>query len=164
MYPTIKAIWYLCYSNNPNSVLHFLSMVCLHYIPAIFMDIVAVILRKKPRMLKTYKKIHKFMNVIEYFSMREWDFETTRVTNLWASLSHMDQKLFFFDMRQLNWDHFLEYYFCGIRQHLLNDPVDTVPAALKRWNRLYWLHQTLKLIIGLLFFKVIMSLVKLIFF
>lgn len=164
MYPTIKAIWYLCYNNNPNSILHFLSMICLHYIPAIFMDIICVLIGKKPRMLRTYKKIHKFMNVIEYFSMREWDFDTYRVANLWNQLSAKDQKIFFFDMKQLNWDHFMEYYFCGIRQHLLHDPIETVPAALKRWNRLYWLHQLVKLIIGLLIVKISVSLVKLIFF
>lgn len=164
MYPTIKAVWYVCYSNNPNYFLHFLSLICLHYIPAVFMDAIALVIGKKPRMLKTYKKIHKFMNVIEYFAMREWDFDTHRVSALWNQMTPKDQKLFFFDMKQLNWDGFLESYFRGIRLHLLRDPVDTVPAALKRWNRLYWLHQTLKLILGVLFIKVLITIVKLIFF
>jgi len=144
MHPPLKAIWYLCYTNNPSGLMHFLSMIFLHYLPAVFIDIISMCMGKKPRMLRTYKKIHKFMKVIEYFSMREWDFHTFNFFNLWAKLDPKDQKLFFFDMRSMNWDQFLEHYFVGIRQYLLNDPLETVPEALKKWNRLYWLHNAIK--------------------
>jgi alcohol-forming fatty acyl-CoA reductase len=75
------------------------------------------------------------MNVIEYFSMREWQFETKNVNVLWHRLDERDKQLFFFDMRQLNWDYFLEHYFRGVRKYLLNDPLETVPEALVKWNR-----------------------------
>lgn len=150
MYPSSKAIWYLCYTNNPSYILHLLSMMFLHYLPAVFIDVISMIMGKKPRMLRTYKKIHKFMHVIEYFSMRQWDFHTKNTFQLWSNMNPKDKKLFFFDMRQLNWDSFLEFYFRGIRQYLLNDPIESVPDALKRWNRLYWVHQAVKLL-GFLF-------------
>lgn len=75
------------------------------------------------------------MNVIEFFSMREWDFPVDNITSLWGRLSPKDQKIFFFDMNKVNWDLFLENYFRGIRQFLLHDPLDTVPEALKRWKK-----------------------------
>jgi fatty acyl-CoA reductase len=75
------------------------------------------------------------MDVIEYFSMRQWEFKMDNVNQLWDKLSNRDKKIFQFDMRQVNWDYFLEQYFCGIRQHLLHDPMDTVPEALVKWNR-----------------------------
>lgn len=150
MYPSSKAIWYLCYTNNPSYILHLLSMMFLHYLPAVFIDVISMIMGKKPRMMRTYKKIHKFMHVIEYFSMRQWDFHTANTFQLWSNMSPKDKKLFFFDMRQLNWDSFLEFYFRGIRQYLLNDPIESVPDALKRWNRLYWVHQAVK-VLGFLF-------------
>lgn len=143
--------------------MHFLSLIFLHYLPAVFIDIVSVCMGKKPRMMRTYKKIHKFMNVIEYFSMREWEFHTYNFFNLWSKLDAKDQKLFFFDMRLMNWDHFLEYYFCGIRQYLLNDPLETVPEALKKWNRLYWVHQTVKLALVLGLVRLCWPLVSLVY-
>lgn len=161
MFPSLKAIWYLCYTNNPSFILHFLSIIFLHYLPAVFIDIISVMIGKKPRMLRTYRKIHKFMHVIEYFAMRQWEFQTVNVFKLWHGMSPEDRKLFFMDMRQLNWDEFLEHYFRGVRQYLLHDPIETVPEALKRWNRLYWLHQAAKCGICLFAVKMIWPMVSL---
>lgn len=85
--------------------------------------------------MHTYKKIHRFMHVIEYFSMRQWDYQMDNLNGLWAGLSKRDKELFFFDMGQLDWDMFLQHYFRGIRQYLLKDPLETIPEALVRWNR-----------------------------
>lgn len=157
MYPTVKSVWYLCYRSNPNRILHFLAILFLHYAPAIFFDVIALFIGRKPRLMRTYKKIHRFMAVIEYFSMRQWDFKMHNMNALWRKLSNADQKLFFFDMRQINWDFFLEQYFCGIRQYLLHDPLETVPEALVRWNRLYWLHQAVKVLVLFAVYKLVFS-------
>lgn len=45
----MKAIWYLCYASNPNIVLHYLSIIFLHYAPAVVCDIIAVLIGRKPR-------------------------------------------------------------------------------------------------------------------
>ncbi|KAI9579192.1 hypothetical protein GQX74_004664 [Glossina fuscipes] len=144
MYPTKKAIWYTCYANRPNRIMHLLSIFCLHYLPATILDCFSLIMGKKPRLLKTYKKIHRFMHVIEYFAMRQWDFGIDNVQDLWNSLSERDKELFYFDMDQLDWDRFLQQYLLGVRQYLLKDPIETRSEALSRWNRLYWMHQIAK--------------------
>ncbi|XP_023036336.1 fatty acyl-CoA reductase wat [Drosophila willistoni] len=147
MYPTMKAIWYLCYSNTPNRMVHGLSIFILHYLPALMFDTVCLCFGRKPKLMKTYKKIHRFMTVISYFSLREWNFQVHNVQNLWSRMTKTDKNIFFFDMRQLDWDLFLQQYLLGIRQYLLNDPLETIPKALVRWNRLYCLHCGLKLAI-----------------
>lgn len=75
------------------------------------------------------------MNVVEYFSMRQWDYQMDNMIGLWHNLTKKDKEIFFFDMSQLDWDLFLQHYFRGIRQYLLNDPLDTIPEALIRWKR-----------------------------
>lgn len=75
------------------------------------------------------------MNVIEFFAMRQWDYQQDNLIGMWDSLSEKDKDVFFFDMRQLDWDLFLQHYFRGIRQYLLRDPLETIPEALVRWNR-----------------------------
>ena len=87
------------------------------------------------RLMNTYKKIHRFMNVIEFFAMRQWVWSRDNLVNLWEDLSKQDKEMFFFDMNQLDWDLFLQHYLRGIRQYLLNDPLETIPEALVRWNR-----------------------------
>lgn len=49
MYPTLKSMWYLCYANNPNKFLHLISILFLHYLPALIIDAVAICIGKKPR-------------------------------------------------------------------------------------------------------------------
>lgn len=75
------------------------------------------------------------MNVIEYFSMQQWDFQTDNMDALWDKLSKKDKEIYFFDMSKLDWDLFLQHYFRGIRQYLLKDPLETIPEALVRWKR-----------------------------
>ncbi|XP_050339348.1 putative fatty acyl-CoA reductase CG5065 isoform X2 [Bactrocera neohumeralis] len=128
---------------DPRAVANMVPVdLCVNSIIAAAWDI-----SQKHKLLNTYKKIHRFMRVIEYFSMRQWDFKIDNVINLWNRLSDKDKDIFFFDMTQLDWDLFLQQYFRGIRQYLLHDPLDTIPQALVRWNRLYWLHQCIKLLV-----------------
>lgn len=75
------------------------------------------------------------MNVIAYFSMRDWDFRIDNVEDLWNRMTNIDRQIFFFDMKQLDWDFFLQQYFRGIRRYLLKDPLETIPKALIKWNR-----------------------------
>lgn len=97
------------------------------------------------------------MTVIEYFASREWDYETTNTQKLWSKLSESDKQEFFFDMKKLDWEIYLKHYFLGVRQYLLNDPLETIPDAIKRWHRLFWLHQSVKLFVALIVFKSIWS-------
>lgn len=75
------------------------------------------------------------MEVIEYFSMRQWDYQLDTINGLWASLSPRDKELFFFDMAQLDWETYMQNYVRGMRQYLIKDPLETVPKAMVRWNR-----------------------------
>lgn len=99
------------------------------------------------------------MHVIEYFAMRQWDFQVENVQNLWLRLSERDKELFNFNMSKLDWDLFLQQYFRGIRQYLLQDPLETIPQALVRWNRLYWLHQSIKLLVFAILARILYSLI-----
>ncbi|EFX68378.1 hypothetical protein DAPPUDRAFT_114575 [Daphnia pulex] len=47
-----------------------------------------------------------------------------------------DQEMFYFDVRKINWQSYLENYILGIRQFTLKDDPTTLPTArtnLKRW-------------------------------
>lgn len=52
MYPTMKSIWYLCYTNNPNRLVHLMYILFLHYLPAVLIDAFAMVIGKKPRYVR----------------------------------------------------------------------------------------------------------------
>lgn len=86
-------------------------------------------------MLKVYKKIHRFCDVIYYFTDGEWNFSNNNVQQLWNKMTPQDQQIFFFDMSQLNWSEVINMSMYGIRTYLMKEDPNTIPEALKRTQR-----------------------------
>jgi alcohol-forming fatty acyl-CoA reductase len=85
--------------------------------------------------LKTYKKIHKFANVISFFCTNEWTFTNDNVQKLWSNLNEADKKLFYFDMKSLDWEVYIKEYMKGMRVYLFKDELSNVTEARKKWRR-----------------------------
>jgi len=86
-------------------------------------------------LLKTYKKIHKFANVISFFCTNEWTFTNDNVQQLWSNLNLSDQKLFYFDMQSLDWEVYIKEYMKGMRVYLFKDELSNATEARKKWRR-----------------------------
>ncbi|KAK9295200.1 hypothetical protein QLX08_010416 [Tetragonisca angustula] len=147
-FPTSRAIWYYSFRNNKHKIIHLMYVYLLHLLPALLIDTITLCLGKEPRMLKIYKKIHKFMDVLNYFSTKEWKFSNDNVKGLLNKMTKEDRENFAFDITEIDWDHYFRMYVRGIRMYLIKDPLDTLPKARAKWQRLYWTHQVVKLILG----------------
>ncbi|XP_048516238.1 fatty acyl-CoA reductase wat-like isoform X2 [Athalia rosae] len=146
-YPSIKAMWYYSFRNTKNRLLHLFYVYLLHLLPALIIDAATICVGKQPRLLKIYKKIHKFMTVLNYFTTQEWKFSTDRVRSMLGKLEMDDRQNFSFNIQDISWDTYFETYIQGIRLYLLKDPVETLPQAKIRWQRMYWIHQGFKLLL-----------------
>lgn len=102
------------------------------------------------RLLKVYKKIHKFSNVLKFFCTNDWIVANDNVQLLWKKLNKTDQELFHFNMKDLDWSEYLFNYIPGMRRTLFKDNDSTLEAARQKWRRFYWLHQLVKLILSFL--------------
>ncbi|XP_014210801.1 fatty acyl-CoA reductase wat-like [Copidosoma floridanum] len=152
--PPSRAVWYYSFRNTKSRLLHLFYVYFLHLLPALLVDTVTICLGKEPRMLKVYKKIHKFMDVLNYFTTKEWSFTNGAVHALVDKLDNRDRTLFNMDMRDVVWDTYFQNYMRGIRLYLIKDPIDTLPQARVRWQRMYWLHQGLKVILAYGFLRI----------
>jgi fatty acyl-CoA reductase len=92
------------------------------------------------RLVKIYKKINRFCNVLSYFSTHEWKFTNNNIQELWKKLNEDDKKVFDFDIDGLDWDRYLYNYVRGIRIYLLKEDLSTVPQGLARQKRYINLH------------------------
>ncbi|XP_048264956.1 fatty acyl-CoA reductase wat isoform X2 [Bombus terrestris] len=147
-FPTSRAIWYYSFRNNKHRIIHLMYVYLLHLLPALLIDTVTLCLGKQPRMLKIYKKIHKFMDVLNYFSIHEWKFSNDNIKELLNKMTEEDRENFACDITDIDWDQYFRTYIRGIRMYLIKDPLDTLPKARIKWQRLYWTHQVVKLILG----------------
>lgn len=75
------------------------------------------------------------MDVLDHFTTKEWQFTNRRIHALINKLDKRDEKLFFMDIRDVNWDSYFQNYVKGIRVYLIKDPLDTLPQARVKWQR-----------------------------
>ncbi|KAH1003292.1 hypothetical protein HUJ05_011219 [Dendroctonus ponderosae] len=143
-YPTIKCAWYYSFHMYKHYALYYLASLLFHVIPALIVDVLLLCVGKAPRLLKAYKKIHKFTAVMSYFATQEWSIESTAIEKQQLAMSPQDRRLFFCDLKLLDWPEFFQSYCKGIRLYLLQDPLETLPAAQAHLDRLYYAHQVLK--------------------
>ncbi|KAL0858852.1 hypothetical protein ABMA27_011304 [Loxostege sticticalis] len=145
-YPLSNAVWYFSLRLTKSWLMNNIYIIFLHLAPAALLDGLAVCIGKKPKMLKVYRKIHKFSSVLSYFCTREIAFSNTRTQELWERTSNEDKQLFPFSMAELEWREYFEEYMAGIRRYLFKESDDTLPQARIKWKRLYYLHQLVKIL------------------
>ncbi|XP_021923841.1 fatty acyl-CoA reductase wat-like isoform X2 [Zootermopsis nevadensis] len=142
--PFDNAVWMVTLTEVHVHSLYKLYALLIHLLPALIGDIALLILRQKPRFMKTYKKLHKFTDVISYFCTRQWKFSNQNVHHMWNKLSEDDRKIFDFNISNLNWDLYLRQGLMGLRTFVLKEDPKNLPQTIRKRYRLYWLHQCVK--------------------
>lgn len=82
--------------------------------------------------MDAYTKVHKLIEVLSYFSTREWKMTNDNVNFLWGRLTEADKQLFNFDLNSIDWQEYFRVHCVGIRQFILKEDMDTIPEAMKR--------------------------------
>ena len=41
----------------------------------------------------------------------------------------VDQETFYFDVRDIHWESYIDTFIQGVRMYMLKDPMDTLPVA-----------------------------------
>nr|XP_034183201.1 fatty acyl-CoA reductase wat-like [Osmia lignaria] len=141
--PSKKVVWYYALILNNYLFMHNICAFLFHLVPAVIVDTAAYLTGRKPILMDAYRKIHKFSNVIHYFSTREWNFRNENVLKLWNKMNCVDRENFFFDIGKLDWDAYFYIHVRGLRVFMLNDPLDTLDESRVAYSRLRKIHYTL---------------------
>jgi alcohol-forming fatty acyl-CoA reductase len=86
-------------------------------------------------MMRVQTKLSRAVACLEFFTTHEWRFSNNNVVRLAGQLSPVDQKMFNFDMRTLNWSDYMEQYVLGTRRFILKEDPSTFPAARKHLRK-----------------------------
>ncbi|CAG9794548.1 unnamed protein product [Diatraea saccharalis] len=161
--PFSNAIWYISLTLTKSAFMYKFYVIFLHLLPALLMDGLATCLGRKPKMLKVYRKIHKFSSVLSYFCTREIIFCNKRTRELWHDTSEADREIFPFSMADVDWNEYFDHYLAGIRRYLFKESDATLPQARIKWKRLYYLHQVVRIIFFSFAIYALWSIISLIF-
>lgn len=85
--------------------------------------------------VRLYDKAHFAMSCLDFFMTHQWRFVSKNPLKLLERLSERDRKLFYFDVREIDWSVYMERYVLGARRFILKDDMSTVPAAKRNLNR-----------------------------
>ncbi|XP_014245937.1 fatty acyl-CoA reductase wat-like [Cimex lectularius] len=155
--PPSKGVWYYSITLCKNLYVFNFLLFFLHFLPAIIIDLMLLLVNKKPQAVKIYQKISTFGKAISYFSLRTWKFHDNNIQALWSGMNKKDKELFDFDMRSLDWDAYIKIFAFGLRVYLLKDPIETIPYAKKRIFCLYIIHRAFQALCLCLFTCVLWS-------
>uniref|UniRef100_A0A2K6TDZ3 Fatty acyl-CoA reductase n=1 Tax=Saimiri boliviensis boliviensis TaxID=39432 RepID=A0A2K6TDZ3_SAIBB len=107
-----------------------------HRAPAIIYDFYLRLTGRKPRMTKLMNRLLRTVSMMEYFVNQSWEWSTYNTEMLMSELSPEDQRVFNFDVRQLNWLEYIENYVLGVKKYLLKEDMAGIPEAKQHLKRL----------------------------
>lgn len=124
------------HGDSVNQVYHKFTKFFSETLFAYFVDLILLVLGYKPLMIRLVRRMHNAFNMLEFFTNHEWIFPCDNLLKLTDSLSPVDQKLFDFDVRKIDWREYTYNMYIGIRRHLLKEDDENVHKAKKRFARL----------------------------
>lgn len=83
-------------------------------------------------MIRVQNKISTGLDVLQFFTMRNWNFSSQKFKDLNKELSPEEYKMFFIDTEAVPdsfEDQFIKNTILGGRQYVLKEPLSTLPRA-----------------------------------
>uniref|UniRef100_A0A336LBT4 Fatty acyl-CoA reductase n=2 Tax=Culicoides sonorensis TaxID=179676 RepID=A0A336LBT4_CULSO len=144
-YPLCFSLWYPDGSLKSNYYHHILCVIFFHYLPALLIDGLLMVLRKKPFMWRVQKKVSNGLKVLQYYTTKPWVFKTDHFQALEDSLNEKDKETFYMDTSKMDWRPYLLDYAMCTRTYILKEPPETLPKARANLQRLYYLDRFVQL-------------------
>jgi alcohol-forming fatty acyl-CoA reductase len=80
-------------------------------------------------LVRIQKKISEGMKMMEYFSMKKWDFRSPSAKIIKESLSTEDKMVFPTDEKNFDVQAYMNGVLLGSRQYVLQEPLSSLPKA-----------------------------------
>ncbi|XP_059480684.1 putative fatty acyl-CoA reductase CG5065 [Neocloeon triangulifer] len=136
--PSRYVQWYPGCTFRINFLMHRLTQIFLHFLPAYFLDLIMKFQGLKPMMVKICQKTMKSAKAGEFFSTHQWNFGATLMENLDLNLNKTDRELFPVNVKTIGWEEYIKIYVTGIRKFILKDELSSLTMAQKKLKKLYW--------------------------
>ncbi|EDO63776.1 AGAP005986-PA [Anopheles gambiae str. PEST] len=130
--PFDKSLWITTYNTTRFKLVADVLSILYHVLPALFFDALLQLGGQKPRVLKLYRKVHRFSAVLRFFTNNQWCFRTARMRRVLDAMAADDQQYFPCDAKAIQWNSFLDHQIKGLRQYLMRDPWSTLEKSVRR--------------------------------
>ncbi|KAK9295142.1 hypothetical protein QLX08_010453 [Tetragonisca angustula] len=139
-YPFEGQIWYPSGDIHDSKLVHNLIVFFFHIVPAYFIDFLMLIFRQKRFMVRLQNRISVGLEVLQYFTTREWVFHNTNLLIMWGEMSAEDKKIFPIDFLSIDDATYIKTCILGARQYCMKENLSTLPKARRHQAILYVIH------------------------
>lgn len=125
-------LWYPNGEITTSKTKHQINVALFHWLPAYVIDFLMLCLGQKRFMVHVQNKISQGLEVLQFFTMRNWLFASQKFKDLNKTLSKDEYKMFFIDTEAVPKEFEEEYLrncMLGGRQYILKEPISTIPRA-----------------------------------
>ncbi|XP_069683851.1 putative fatty acyl-CoA reductase CG5065 [Periplaneta americana] len=138
--PFETTIWYPDGNIRSSWLMHYFCIIFFHYLPAFFIDFLMLLARQKRFMVRIQNRITVGLEVLQYFTMRQWKFDNDNFIAIEKTLSDEERNTFYMASVKYDVEDFLKNALFGARLYCMKEPLSSLP----RWRRiltvLYCLH------------------------
>ncbi|XP_032668396.1 putative fatty acyl-CoA reductase CG5065 isoform X2 [Odontomachus brunneus] len=139
-YPFEGQAWYPGGSPHTNKFVHYILLFFFHIIPAYLIDFLMLIFRQKRFMVRIQKRISDGMQILQYFTMRDWIFHNTKLLIMRGEMSPEDQKIFSIDFKGVNLNEYMKVLVLGTRQYCMKESLSSLSKARRHQAIMYVVH------------------------
>ncbi|XP_060858059.1 putative fatty acyl-CoA reductase CG5065 [Metopolophium dirhodum] len=149
-YPFDAGLWYPNGSIRTNKLVHYFIVLMLQVIPAYLIDGIMLLARQKTFMVRVQKRIAVGMEVLQYFTMRSWNFKIENTKALINNLNEEDTRKFYIQNTEIDVEKYMIQVLLGARQYCMKEPLANLDRARFHLKLQYWLHLATKLVFSIL--------------
>lgn len=158
-YPLENYIWYPFIVLTNNAFYYHILFYFLQLIPALIIDLLLVLLRKKTILLKLYIKIYNATTALSQFTHRPFSFGNVNFKQINDKINEVDKKIFYMDHSGGGKQDVLRYMLIfqfGLKKYLLNEKEEDQERYRRNRQRLYYIDRATRIfLIGFVAWKVI---------
>ncbi|CAH0713003.1 unnamed protein product, partial [Brenthis ino] len=146
-FPFSVCLWYPGGSPKSSRLHHLIAVFFFHFLPAYFVDMICILMGKKTFMIKIQKRVNYGLEVLQYYTTKEWYFNNEYYRSLPNMISKADNEMFYTDLHMINWSSYIRNYIKGAREYCCKEDPSTLPQARKLNNQLYYLDKAVQFVV-----------------
>ena len=86
-------------------------------------------------MVRIQRRIQGGLDVLQYYTTKEWVFRNDNLKALSSSLLEKDKETFYTDIKMVDWDEYIKHFVLGTRHYVLKEDPATLPKARRHMRR-----------------------------
>ncbi|KAL6426748.1 hypothetical protein ACFW04_009232 [Cataglyphis niger] len=141
-YPFEGQAWYPDGDIRSNKYVHNIFLFLFQIIPAYLIDFLMLLFRQKRFMVRIQKRILTGLEVLQYFTTRQWIFYNKNIIALFNEMSSIDREIFPILIYDVDIMKYFKHIILGARLYCMKEDLSTLPKARRHQKMMYVIHVT----------------------